>query len=85
MLITRKKDIFILREGPTEGLDGTTLTADKKFSINFAENNKIFCWSLHYNGANRYLIINGAGIINVSKRFWKIAASSLYFFQKTFL
>ena len=43
MLITRKKYIFILRERPTEGLDGTTLTADKKFSINFAENNKIFC------------------------------------------
>ena len=43
MLITRKKDIFILRKGPTEGLDGTTLTADKKFSINFAENNKNVC------------------------------------------
>ena len=30
----KKKSIFILGEGPTQGLDGTTLTA----SINFTEN-----------------------------------------------
>ena len=31
----KKKDILILGEGPTQGLDGTTLTAEKKYSINF--------------------------------------------------
>ena len=83
MLITRKKYTFILREGPTEGLDGSALTADKKYSINFAENNKNFCWSLHYNGANRYLIVNGAGIINLSKRFWNCSIS-IMFLSKNF-
>ena len=29
------KDILVLGEGPTQGLDGTTLTAEKKYSINF--------------------------------------------------
>ena len=53
----KKKDILILGEGPTQGLDGTTLTAEKKYSINFTENNKKFCLSLHYNGANSYLFV----------------------------
>ena len=37
-----KNDILILGEGPTQGLDRTTLTAEKKFSIIFTENNKKF-------------------------------------------
>ena len=35
ILTNKKKDILILGEGPTQGLDGTTLTAEKKYSINF--------------------------------------------------
>ena len=34
----KKKDILILREGPTQGLEHT-LTAEKLYSINFTENN----------------------------------------------
>ena len=29
------------------------------YSINFTKSNKIFCLSLHYNGANSYLFVNG--------------------------
>ena len=36
----RRKDILILGEGPTQGLDDTTLTVEKLYSINFTENNK---------------------------------------------
>ena len=36
----KKKNILILGEGPTQGLDGTTLTAGKKYTINFTENDK---------------------------------------------
>ena len=32
------------------------------YSINFAENNKKFCLSLHYNGANKHLFVNGTEI-----------------------
>ena len=42
----KKKAILILGKCPTQGLDGTTLTAQKKYSINFTENNKKFC--MHY-------------------------------------
>ena len=55
----KKKDTLILGEGSTQGLDGATLTAEKNYSINFRENNKKFCLSLHYDGANSYLFVNG--------------------------
>ena len=32
------------------------------YSINFTEHNKKFCLSLHYNGANSYLFVNGKEI-----------------------
>ena len=32
-------------------------------SINFTKNNTKFCLSLHYNGANGYLFVNGTEII----------------------
>ena len=54
---------MILGEGPTQGLDGTLLTAEKKYSINFIVTRKKFCLSLHYNGANSYLFVNGTEII----------------------
>ena len=38
----RKKDILILEEGPTQGLEHT-LSAEKMNSINFTEHNKKFC------------------------------------------
>ena len=58
----KKKDILILGEGPTQGLDDTTLTAEKKYSINVTETRKKFCLSLHYQGANSYLFVNGAEV-----------------------
>ena len=60
-----KKDILILGESPTQGLDGTTLTAEKKYSINFTEKNKKFCLSLRYNRANSYLFVNGTEIVKL--------------------
>ena len=34
------------------------------YSTNFTVDNKIFCLSLHYNGDNSYLFVNGKDIIN---------------------
>ena len=59
----KKHDILILGESPTQGLDGTTLTAEKKYSINFTVSRKKICLSLHYNEANSYLFVNGTEII----------------------
>ena len=54
MLIIEQK---ILGEGITQGLDDSTLTAEKKYSINFTQNKKKFYLRLHYNGANIYSLM----------------------------
>ena len=56
-----KKDILILGKGPTQGLE-KKIECIKMYSINFTENNKQFRLSLHCNGANIYLIVNGKEI-----------------------
>ena len=73
----KKKDILILGEDPRQGLDGTTLAAEKKYSINFTENNKKFCLSLHNNGANSYLFVNGTEIIKFKAKNSEIVATPL--------
>ena len=55
----RKTDILILDEGLTDGLDGTTLTAEKINYINFTEPQKKICLSLHYNLVNSHIFANG--------------------------
>ena len=52
----KKKDILILRKGPTQGLE-YTLAEEKLYSINYTKRNTKFCLSFHYNGANTYLLM----------------------------
>ena len=47
------------------------------YSINFTEKNKKFCLSLHYNGANSYLFINGTEIYKFKAKDSEIVASPL--------
>ena len=56
------KDILILGKGPTQGLGEHSLSAEKMYSISFTKVNTKFCLSLHYNGANTYLFVNGTKI-----------------------
>ena len=55
---SKEKHIFILGEGPTQGLDDTTLTAEAKYPINFIQPNKRFALCLHYQGSNSLLFVN---------------------------
>ena len=73
---TRKKDILILGKGPTQGLEHT-LSAEQLYSINFTKKNAKFCSSLHYNGANSYLFVNGTEIIKFKGKDSEILAYSL--------
>ena len=43
------QDTLILGEETTQGLDGTTLTAEAIYLINFTQPNKRFVLSLRYN------------------------------------
>ena len=60
----KKKVILILDNGPTDGLDDTTLTAKKECFISFTEHQKHFCLSLHYNRVSSYTFVNGVGNMN---------------------
>ena len=71
-----KKDILVLGRGPTQGLE-STLTAEKMYSINFTVTKKKFCLSLHYNGANSYLFVNGTEIIKLKAKDSELVASPL--------
>ena len=72
----REKDILILGKGPTQGLEHT-LSAEKMYSINFTEHHKKSCLSLHYNGANSYLFVNGKEIHKFKAKDSEIVANPL--------
>ena len=54
-----------------------TLTSEKKYSVNFTKENKKFCLSLHYNGVNSYLCVNGTEIIKFKAKDSEINAYPL--------
>ena len=72
----KKKDILVLGIGPTQRLEHT-LTAEKMYSINFTLTKKKFCLSLHCNGANSYLFVNGIEICKVKEEDSEIVATPL--------
>ena len=76
-IYNKKKDILILGKSPTQGLEHT-LTAEKMYSINFTVTKKKFCLSLHYNGANSYLFVNGTEIYKFKAKYSEIVASPLF-------
>ena len=75
-IANKKKHILILGKGSAQGLEHT-LIAEKMYSINFTENNKTFCLSLHYNRANSCLFVNGTEIIKFRAKDSEIVATTL--------
>ena len=74
MIGNKKKDILVLEKGPTQGLQHT-LNAEKMYSINFTVTKKKFSLSLHYNGANSYLFVNGTEMYKFEVKYSEIVAS----------
>ena len=58
----KNRSILVLGKDLIQRIDGTAIYAEKLYSINFTENNKKICLSLHYNGTNSYLFVNGTEI-----------------------
>ena len=67
-LIIRKRHI---------NLWNTTQAAEKRYLINFTVTRKKFCLSLHCNGANSYLLVNGTEIYIFKAKDSEIVASPL--------
>ena len=55
----KANNIFIMGDGFVQGINDTTLYAEKRYSQNFTAVNKIFVLSLHYNDDDSCLFVNG--------------------------
>ena len=55
----KQNNIFIVGDGFVQGINDTTLYAEKLYSQNFTAVNKKFVLSLHYNRDDSYLFVNG--------------------------
>ena len=73
---TKNKDILILGEAPTQGLHDTTLTVKAKYPIDFTQSGKWFVLSLHYNGSNRFLLVNDTKIYQFKVKDFEIRLCS---------
>ena len=60
------------------GLDDTKLTAEKKSYINFTEQQRKFCLSLHYNEVNSYIFVNGVEIYKFKAKSFEINAAPIF-------
>ena len=73
----KRRSILVLGKYFTQGLDNTTNYAEKLYSIDFTKINTKFCVSLHYNGANSYLFVNGTEIHKLKAKDSEIVANPL--------
>ena len=64
----KNKDISVLGEWATQGLNDITLTAEALHPINFTQPNKRFVLSLHYNESNSFLIVNATKINQIKTK-----------------
>ena len=55
----RANNIYVMGTGLTQGIHDTTLYAEKNFYGNFTDLGKKFMLSLHYNGDDSFLFVNG--------------------------
>ena len=55
----RANNIYFMGTDLTQGIHDTTLYAEKNFYRNFTDFGKKFVLSLHYNGNNSFLFVNG--------------------------
>ena len=60
------KDILTFGEGPTQGLDDTSLIYNlifiSQYPINLTESGKKIILSLYYNGSNNFLFVNATKV-----------------------
>ena len=61
-----------------QGLDGTPLIEKKEYTVIFSEQQKNFFQSLHYNGMNSYLFVNGVKIYKLKAKDSEMNAAPLF-------
>ena len=73
----KENNILVLSKDFVQGINGTTIYAEKLHLINFTEKNLKNCLSFYCNGANNYLFVNGTEIHKFKAKDSEIVASLL--------
>ena len=55
----RANNIYVMGDGLIQGINDTTIYLEKNYYRNFTDPGKKYVLSLHYNGDNSYLFVNG--------------------------
>ena len=73
----KANNIFIMGDGFLQGINDTTLYAEKICSKNFSAVDEKFVLSLHYNGDNSYLFVNGKQVLKFKAKDEQIVKEKL--------
>ena len=71
----RANNIFVLGKDLIQGTNNATIYVEKMHSINFSATGRRFCLSLHYNGDNSYLFVDGKEMIQFKTKDSEIVAN----------
>ena len=73
----KMNNIYVMGDFIVQGINDTTLYAEKIHSQNFTAANKKFVLSLHYNGDDSYLFVNGKPELKFKAKFDQIVKEIL--------
>ena len=74
----RANHIYVMDTGFTQGINDTTLYAEKNFCRNFTDLGKKLMLSSHYNGDDSYLFVNGRQELKFKCKIDKLVKEKLY-------
>ena len=74
----KANNIYVMGDFIVKGINDTTLYAEKIYSQNFTAANKKFVLSLHYDGDDSYLFVNGKRELNFKAKDDQIAKEILF-------
>ena len=69
----KKQSILVLGHALIQNINDTAIYEEKICSPNFTVDNKIFCLSLHYNGDNSYLLVNGKEVTKFKAKNYELS------------
>ena len=68
----RTQNTLILGEALVQKINDTTIYSEQAYSLKFSIENKTFFLSLHYNGSDSYLFVNGKQVIRFKPKTLKL-------------
>ena len=74
----RANHIYLMGDGLTQGINDTTIYVEKNYYRNFKDPGKNFVLSLHYNGDNSYLFVNGRQELKFKAKTDQLVKENLY-------